>query len=85
MKVGGVGRRGLALENFYKGTEGGKSSVALWGKIKVLCGWRFDIMGNAVLDVARKVSRGQIILNYVENIKGFPFCPKSNRMHLKPF
>lgn len=42
-------------------------------------------MGNAVLDVARKVSRGHIILNYVENIKGFPFCPMSNRMHLKPF
>jgi hypothetical protein len=50
----------------------------LRGSIKVLCDWRLEIKKEVASDVARKVSRGQKILDYVDNIKRFLFCSKSN-------
>lgn len=53
--------------------------------IKVWRDWRFDIKGELASDVAEKVSRGRVILNYVDNVKGFLFYPKNDGMHLKIF
>lgn len=65
-----------------KDTEGIKNSMR--ERIKVWCDWRFDNKGELASDVA-EVNRGCVVLDYVEIVKGFLFCPKNNGMYLRTF
>lgn len=45
-------------------------------RIKVLCDWRFDNEGELASDVAEKVNRGRVVLDYVEIVKRFLFLSR---------